>query len=313
MFVTIVIPTYNVERYIQETLESLSGQSYTYWEAIVVDDGSTDRTPEIVEKYSDDRIRLIRQSNQGGAAAREAGFAARSSKSESVLFFDHDDRLRRTGLALLVHRLQPGYEASHGLAAYMDEAGKPLKPGKYEAYLRNRISISERTPPTGAVRRLLPSEPTTFRSIVIRNLIPLGAILIRNTAKEAVGPFDPSFGYSHDWEMWLRLATCGPIAFENHVIYDYRVHSGSMSLTSDRFSQDDALVWNKYIHSKEFTLEQRQVALAGFDYFQREQLRKKGLKAFRRILRGRVGESRQIWQDARAKARRFSKADLDSQ
>lgn len=89
--VSIIVPLYNKERYIAQTLESVLQQSDTDWECIVVDDGSTDRGPERVAAYEDERIRLIRQANAGPAAARNHG--AREARGEWLLFLDADDEL----------------------------------------------------------------------------------------------------------------------------------------------------------------------------------------------------------------------------
>lgn len=296
MLVTVVIPTFNVERYIAETMRSVVGQTHTDWETVVVDDGSTDNTVSIVASINDSRVRVIQQANQGGAAARERGFDERNRSSDAVIFFDHDDRLRATGLASLVTRLteRPDCVASHGLAAYMDERGKPQKPGRYESYLRRRGTSGD----------------TTFDTLSIFNHIPIGAILIRSEAKLLAGKFDPKFKYAHDWEYWLRLSMQGPIAFTDQVIYDYRVHSASMSQTSDRFAEDDLTVWAHYIKDKSIPEQFRRRALTGFRIAQARQLRRKGPKAVRRLIRLQFAEARRIWKDATNLARTFDESDI---
>src|SRR5688572_7685006 len=89
----VVIPAYNSERYIEETILSVKQQTAKDWELVVVDDGSYDRTPEIVNRLaaSDERIRVITQSNRGLRAARDQGFAALGPDSEYVAFLDADD------------------------------------------------------------------------------------------------------------------------------------------------------------------------------------------------------------------------------
>ena len=87
--ISIVTPVYNSENYIEETIKSVLEQSYTDWEWILVDDGSADRSAEIIEQYNDSRIRLIRQKNKGAAAARNRGIEA--AKGRYIAFLDADD------------------------------------------------------------------------------------------------------------------------------------------------------------------------------------------------------------------------------
>jgi glycosyltransferase involved in cell wall biosynthesis len=87
--VSVIIPLYNKEKYIERVLDSVLRQTYTDFEVIVVDDGSTDRGPEIVSNYGDSRIRLIYQENAGPGAARNLG--THHSRSELVTYLDADD------------------------------------------------------------------------------------------------------------------------------------------------------------------------------------------------------------------------------
>ena len=96
--ISIVTPMYNGEKYIVQTIESVIGQTYNDWEMIIVDDGSKDHSPLIVEEYSqkDGRIKLYRQVNAGSAAARNNGL--RHSQGQYICFLDADDVLDCTFL-----------------------------------------------------------------------------------------------------------------------------------------------------------------------------------------------------------------------
>lgn len=100
--VSIIIPAYNVEQYIQATLRSVQNQTWQEWEALVVDDGSTDRTAEKINELaaSDSRIRLIRQANAGSSSARNAGLAA--AQGSYIAFLDGDDEWAPTLLEKLI-------------------------------------------------------------------------------------------------------------------------------------------------------------------------------------------------------------------
>lgn len=103
--VSIIVPVYNVEAYIEECLESIINQTYQQLEIIVVDDGSTDKSNELVKTYlSDKRIRFIEQENKGLSGARNSGLKVATGKY--VLFVDSDDYIRVNMLTELVSRIE---------------------------------------------------------------------------------------------------------------------------------------------------------------------------------------------------------------
>lgn len=89
--ISVIMPAYNSERYISEAIESVLNQSYTNWELVIVDDGSSDRTPEIIDEYAetDSRIKVFHRKNSGVSAARN--FALQNICGEYVTFIDSDD------------------------------------------------------------------------------------------------------------------------------------------------------------------------------------------------------------------------------
>src|SRR6266436_3460386 len=101
--VTVVIAAYNAEKFIQETLESVAAQSLDKLELIVVDDGSTDSTPDILRAFADRRLIVLRQDNRGVSAARNAGLAL--ARAPYIFFLDADDILLRDALLRMVTTL----------------------------------------------------------------------------------------------------------------------------------------------------------------------------------------------------------------
>ena len=97
---SVVIPLYNKEQYICRAVDSVLNQTYEQFELIVVDDGSTDRSAELVENIKDDRVRVIRQDNQGEGPARNSGVLAASN--HWVAFLDADDAWLAALLALCI-------------------------------------------------------------------------------------------------------------------------------------------------------------------------------------------------------------------
>ena len=102
--VSVIMPAYNSEVYIRESIDSVLAQTFADFELIVVDDGSTDTTAAIAESYSDSRIRLIRQPNRGVSVARNTGLEA--SQGQFITFLDSDDLYYPDFLKTLYHLIQ---------------------------------------------------------------------------------------------------------------------------------------------------------------------------------------------------------------
>jgi glycosyltransferase involved in cell wall biosynthesis len=209
--VSVIIPTYNCARYLPEAIDSVLAQTYRDFEIIVVDDGSTDSTQEVLAPYGD-QIRVIRQANAGRGAARNAGILA--AQGEYIAFLDADD----LWLPQKLERQMPLFGERPQIAwAYCDYRWFDER-GVEERTVFQKRSLTH--PPEG--RMLLPlmrSEPTWTSTIVVR------AVCFRE-----VGLFDDSFTVAQDSDMWLRLACRFEAACTNEPLALRRRHA--MSVTS---------------------------------------------------------------------------------
>ncbi len=124
--VSIIVPIYNVEKYLEETLGSVLKQTYTNWELILIDDGSPDRSVEIAKKFLDDqRIKLISQTNQGVSVARNNGMKA--CKGTYIAFLDADDIWEVDKLEKQIKVLEASPEIGwvfSDMQAFDDESGE---------------------------------------------------------------------------------------------------------------------------------------------------------------------------------------------
>ena len=104
--ISVIIPVYNTEAYLPRCIESVIGQTYGDWELLLVDDGSTDGSGDICDRYAkqDERIRVIHNQNQGPAASRENGI--KNSKGGLVMFADSDDWLDRDMLRIMKEQME---------------------------------------------------------------------------------------------------------------------------------------------------------------------------------------------------------------
>ena len=204
MTVSIVIPVYNQERFLAEAIDSALNQTWADREVIVVDDGCTDGSPEILTRYP--QVRVVRQVNRGLAAARNAGLAA--SRGEVVIFLDADDRLwpdaAEIGARLLMAR--PDAVMVFGHCRLVNEDGIPL--------------------PTN-----LPTVRADFYDELLRdNFIWTPAMAaFRRTVFDAVGVFDEAVSPAADYDLYLRISRRFPIAAHRAVTVDYRQHGSNMS------------------------------------------------------------------------------------
>jgi len=277
--ISVVIPSYNSEKYIGQTLQSICDQTVSDWECVVVDDGSTDATPQIIRDMArkDDRIRLIEQRNGGPAAARNNGMASVSAGSEFIAFMDHDDVWLPDALAVLRGALEahPESIAAHGLADTIDGEGQPADEGRADGgfanFGRKRMSCEN--------GRLVPwdiSKPTTFESLYpISRLFPLGLVMIRHETMRTVGGFDTTYWQTEDWDMWLRLSRKGEFHFINRVLLHYRRHSNNQSSNMYANAREVRRLLCKHYYSKENNPQQRQIVRGGFRALQLDKVMQK--------------------------------------
>jgi len=220
--VSVIIPTFNYARYLAQAVESVQAQTLRSWECIVVDDGSTDSTPVLLDALarSDPRIVVRRQAAAGVSAARNAGLAA--ARGKYVQFLDADDRLHSTKLALSVEVLEsrPDIDLVYGSASFISEA--------------DGESLRELADPSAHLAAPLPEAAgkEVLSLLVVHNLFVVEAPLIRKHIFDRVGIFDERLARMEDWDLWLRIALADarfaslPGVDPSVVV---RVHAGSAS------------------------------------------------------------------------------------
>ncbi|GFO66045.1 glycosyltransferase [Geomonas paludis] len=202
--VSVIIAAYNAERYIAQAIDSVLAQSHPCVECIVVDDGSTDGTADIVRGYGS-RVRYLYQENAERSAARNNGM--REASGDLISFLDADDLLAPEKLAEQAAFLaqHPHYDVAYSRVSYFnDEDGSSFTPQR-------------RTPSGDIVAELL-----------YGNFITIHSPLIRRDAAERAGGFDPARNRYEDWEFLLRLALTGArFGFQDRLHAKVRLHPGN--------------------------------------------------------------------------------------
>ena len=204
--VSVIVPAYDAETTLPAALESLRAQTYSAWEAIIVDDGSTDRTGEIAAMFSasDERMRVVRQSNAGESAARNAGAAI--AKSDWLVFLDADDWLFPTYL-----------ERMTGAASADPDAGV-VHCGWIRVARDGQQSSGWFARP---VQDLFPE-------LTQHNCFAVHACMVRRSLAESIGPFDVTLRTCPDWDFWQRIARTAPrFASVPEILACYRLQPGS--------------------------------------------------------------------------------------
>jgi glycosyltransferase involved in cell wall biosynthesis len=224
--VSVVMPTYNQSRFIRRAIASLQAQRLRDWELVIVDDGSTDGTPEIVRGVADPRLRLIETPrNAGAAAARNLGIA--EARGDWIAFQDSDDEWLPLKLERQMARLlappppgRPGFVAAY---CGMIVLGAARDDGGAAGRLRARyIPGPEETEVEGdLLAPLLRTSLISTQMLVARRDLLLG-----------ISGFDPEMRALIDWDCALRLAPLGPIAFVDEPLVIQRFSPNS--ITRDR-------------------------------------------------------------------------------
>jgi glycosyltransferase involved in cell wall biosynthesis len=200
--ISVIIPAWNRAHYLRETIDSVLAQTQPAFEIIVVDDGSTDDTPAVLATYGD-RIRVLRQRNQGVATARNTGVAA--ARGDFLCFLDSDDLWHPRKLELQLARFasDPELGLVHCGFETFDDAGT--------------IAVN-----LNGLEGWVGLEILRFDRDVI--LVCGSGVMVPRRVAEECGDFDPRLPVSDDWEYCLRIAMRHRIGFVRESLVRYRQH-----------------------------------------------------------------------------------------
>ncbi len=185
--VSVIIPTYNRGWTLRAAVDSVLVQTYRDFELIVVDDGSTDDTAEILQPYGPD-IQALRQANAGVSAARNAG--VRSAKGVFIAFLDSDDRWLPDKL-----RVQADFFTSHPEAVICQTE---------ETWIRNGKRVNPKKvhqKPSGHI----------FKASLALCLVSPSAVMLRKALFDEIGGFDETLPACEDYDLWLRVSARYPV------------------------------------------------------------------------------------------------------
>jgi glycosyltransferase involved in cell wall biosynthesis len=214
------MPAFNAGRHIAESVESVQGQTFGGWELVVVDDGSTDDTAEVVVRLAaaDARVRYVRRANGGQAAARNTGLA--EARGPLVAFLDADDLWLPEKLAAQL--------------AVLEETGVDL------VYTDGYIFSADGAESPEDRFHILPGEARgveMFRTLFASNRIGTLSVLVKRGALDSVGLFDENRAYQNceDYDLWMRLARSGASFYGMpEKLMRYRRHAAATTYTASK-------------------------------------------------------------------------------
>lgn len=221
---SVVIPLYNKQRYIKSTLQSVLAQTYTDYEVIVVDDGSTDASLQEAERMQSDKIRVLHQENQGVAVARNTGIE--NAAGEYIAFLDADDKWNPSYLEEIDKIVRKYPQSDIFVSAYEVDLGNGKK------------NLSEQMP---AQDGCLPSYWATLSSKY--DFVWTSATTIRKSALVQAGLFRPGEKIGQDLDMWARVARNNPkVAYTSSVCVTYNRQAESNARTRVKIAWAGAFI-----------------------------------------------------------------------
>ncbi|OGL77205.1 hypothetical protein A3E97_05410 [Candidatus Uhrbacteria bacterium RIFCSPHIGHO2_12_FULL_47_12] len=233
--IDVVIPVFNGAAFIEEALISVVQQTFLPHQIFVINDGSTDNTSEIVEKFAKTStvpIIQIQKKNGGPSSARNAGI--RMSTSQYIAFLDADDVWQADKLSSQISIFEASSDETLGIVygrySLMNEQGVEI----HETFYNPKVCLK------GLI----------FSSLLGSNKIcgSGSAVLIKRTCFDCVGYFDETLRAAEDWDMWLRLAERYMFDYVDHVVVRIRRHGASMQKNQKTFFLNQLAFYRKWTY-----------------------------------------------------------------
>jgi glycosyltransferase involved in cell wall biosynthesis len=279
--VSIITPCYNCEAFIEQTIQSIQSQEFTDWEHIMVNDGSHDRSQEIVTTFANNSksLTLINQENSGVAKSRNVGYFNTSPNSEYLLFLDGDDFLAPNMLSVMVDHLDrhPDLGFVYCDRTYTDATGNPIETPKFSRYAPSRWGIQV----------IAPDQPETPFSAVF-NLAPVipSVSLIRRSVYAQTNGWDEEFGQHYeDTNLFLNLAIRSKVHYLDQSLVYYRRHENQSTATDANFTHQENKLYHLWTTRRDLTEEQHNLIRDAWHFRNGKLAACLGIEAGNRILK----------------------------
>lgn len=241
--ISIIMPAYNAESFIEASIKSVLAQTYQNWELLIVDDGSTDNTFSIAQGFAliNQKIKISQQSNQGASVARNT--AIEQAAGQWLAFLDADDLWEPQKLErqMAVSEAIPQADLIY-TSGWKFAGNNPLQRDDYD------------------IKGGLHNASEMYKLLYLYNDIPTLSVMARRDKVIAVGPMQPNL-LCEDWDLWLRMALAGANYYGMHErLFYYRKHSAGASASSIKMLRAQVMVLVKNYQQELFTdLEIRRI------------------------------------------------------
>jgi glycosyltransferase involved in cell wall biosynthesis len=230
--VSVIIPTYNYAQYLPDAIDSVLNQTYKDFEIIVVDDGSTDNTSDVILQYlSNPCLRYIRKENGGQASAKNRGII--ESKGEFIAFLDADDIWfsNKLELQLQLFGKNPHTGVVYSRRIYIDPSGKPLRTNQPKLH---RGSI--------------------LNKLYVTNFVCFSSSIVRRVCFQRLGLFDEKLRFSEDYDFWIRVASSYRFEFVDLPLIYYRTGHSSTSADKDKVYDTVLEIMRRYASQSNYRI-----------------------------------------------------------
>ena len=227
--VSVIVPCYNHEKYVEETIESIVNQTYKNIELIVIDDGSKDASPQIIEKLSKKySFKFIHRPNKGLSATLNEGIKLSNGKYFSACASDDIYLLDKIEKQVQFMEDNREYGACYGKIILIDDKGNQTKEYHID-----------------------PKSGWIFDDLLNRCLIPSVSSFIKREVFETVGDYDEN-SWIEDWDMWLRISEKYQIGYLNEFLAYYRKHDTNISKHSYNMYVAEKKILEKWVDKKDY-------------------------------------------------------------
>ena len=250
--ISIIIPTYNYAQYICEAIESVLNQTYKDFEIIVVDDGSTDNTKEVIKPYLN-KIKYIYQQNSGPSAARNRGI--KEAKGEYIAFLDADDIWLAQKLELQIKFMEKEKEVGLIFSDMIlfNEKGIIKNSFLKEKLFFNKLSIK----PLSSTEKVI--YDNVFNALLQENFIPTNTVIVKKECFNKVGFFDETLFSVEDRDMWLRIGLFYDIGFINFPLVLTRFHETNISANQELALKSRLKVMKKFLNYSNLPIKSKKI------------------------------------------------------
>ncbi len=238
--VSVIMPAYNAEKTIADAIQSVIGQTFQNWELIIVNDGSRDKTVDVID-LTDQRIRLLNQPNEGVASARNHGI--RQSTGQYIAFLDSDDVWAR-------EKLEKQIEWFHNIA---DKNNLGLIHTSYKCFVDNITN--------SFIKENYPSKylkiANKYYKLLVHCDIGTSTVMVKKSVLNDIGLFDSMLNGTEDWDLWIRIAQKYDFIKIEFPLAFYRENSTGLSKNRERHFSEELKVIKK--HTTTTTLIPRRI------------------------------------------------------